>query len=172
MGMKTRRSPSEGVCEDAVGSLIEASAQCLRLSAAQTLSVDATSQWHHQSPATVLCASLPGKVSSSTGVTWEILDELFSNRFLRVSRLPVVSTKGTDACSDKGALEIFCLQSLNSFQGELSGVLVCVPKVCSVAMNKEQQQGGLNNALLPTAPPPSQTQKSSSSFLEPVNVTL
>ena len=100
------------------------------------------------------------------------MDELFSNRFLRVSRPRVVSTKGTDACSDKGALEIFCLQSLNSFQGELSGVLVCVSKVCSVAMNKEQQQGGLNNALLPTAPPPSQTQKSSSSFLEPVNVTL
>lgn len=48
----------------------------------------------------------------------------------------------------------YCLQSLKSFQGELAGILVCIPKVCSETMNKEHQYGGLNNALLPTPPLP------------------
>ena len=84
------------------------------------------------------------------------MGELFSNRFLRVSRLSVVSTKGADEQSDKGALEILFAE-FKKLSRCLSGVLVCILKVCSVTMNKEHQYGGLNNALLPTPSLPTDT---------------
>lgn len=148
-GHRNRKIYLRGCCEDALRLLIEASAQCLSLSSAQTLSVDATSQWSWKSSHCSLCIS-PRKSEFKPGVTWEIfLGELFSNRFLRVSRLSVVSTKGADEQSDKGALEILFAE-FKKLSRCLSGVLVCILKVCSVTMNKEHQYGGLNNALLPT----------------------
>ena len=92
------------------------------------------------------------------------MDELFSNRFSRVSRLSVVSTKGADEQSYKGALEILFAE-FKKLSRCLSGVLVCIPEVCSVTMNKEHQYGELNNAFPPPHPRYSLSNSSMSSFI-------